>query len=253
MSPAAARKRPRPKRGRKDRERQRAWLWPLLLLLLAMLTAFLAVSCGKQSGAVAEVPRSTQRRARLESGSVRETAYITDRLGWLEENRGPAEAGLRYFYRQSGVQPHLYLRGAQPSAGSVDRDSMNGYAAALYGSLFSDEGHLLIFLEEEERSGSLRWGFAWGKQAAAVLDPEAQEILRAYWDILLADSAELADGQKAAAIEEALKRSADNIMMVQNTGGWIWFLGILLGGILLLGAWEFRKNWVRLKTEDKNP
>ena len=248
MSPAAARKRPRPKRkGRKDRERQRAWLWPLLLLLLAMLTALLAVSCGKQNGTVSSVPRSTQHRAKLESGSVRETAYITDRLGWLEENQGKAEAGLRYFYQKTGVQPHLYLRSSQQSAGSVDRDSMNGYASALYGSLFSDERHLLIFLEEEERSGSLRWGFAWGKQAAAVLDPEAQEILGAYWDILLEDSAELADGQKTAAIEEALKRSADNIMMVRNTNGWLWILGILLGGILLLGAWEFRKNWIRYK------
>ena len=34
----------------------------------------------------------------------------------------------------------------------------------------------------------------------------------------------------------------------RTVGRWQWALA--LG---LLGAWEFRKNWIRLKTEDKNP
>lgn len=243
--------RPGPGKGKK-REQQRAWLWVLLFLTCGILTAVLALSLGQQSGASAAVPRSAQRRSRLETGSVRESSYVTDRLGWLEENRRQAESGLKYFYDKTGVQPHIYLRNAQNQGAGDSRENMDSYSSALYGSLFSDERHLLIVVEEQENGSLLRVGLAPGRQAQSVMDPEALEILLAYWNILLEDSQDLAGGQKASAIGETLKKTADNIMRVRNSGSWIWLLGILIGGILLIGAWEFRKNWMRLKSEENS-
>lgn len=218
-----------------------------------MLTAVLAVSCGRQNGAVSAVPQSTQRRSKLDSGGGRVSSYVTDRVGWLEENRALAEAGLSYFFDKTGVQPHIYLRQTQNREAGSGQAEWDSYAEALYGSLFSDERHLLVLVEEQETAGDsqgLRYGLAWGKQAAAVMDQEAREILDAYWAVFLADSGELADGQKASALAEVFQRTADNIMMVKKTGGWIWALGILVGGILLLAAWEFQKNWKKLKIEE---
>lgn len=239
------------RRMEKKREQQRAWLWVLLLFVCAVLTALLALSLGRQSDASAVVPRSAQRRSPLEGGGA-ETLYVTDRVGWLEENRGQAEAGLRYFYEKTGVQPHIYVRGAQNPGISSPRENLDNYGAALYGSLFNDEAHLLIIVEEKENGSILQAGFAPGKQALSVMDQEAMDILRAYWKTLLEDSRNLAEGQKAAAIGEVLEKTADNIMMVKNTGGWLFMLALLTGGILLLAVLEFRRNWMRIKSETQN-
>ena len=172
---------------------------------------------------------------------------MTDRIGWLEENRDRAEPGLKYFYDKTGVQPHIYLRSTQ--SGGENRESMNSYAEALYGSLFGDERHLLLLVEETD--GRLFYGMAVGKLADAVMDQEAREILEDYWDILLEDSENLGGGQRAAAMGEALERTAANIMMVKQTGGWIWMLVLLVTGILLLAGLEYRKNWKRIQAEEE--
>lgn len=243
-SAEAVRRKKRP--VRRDKDHQPAWLWLVLLFVLAALTAAWASSCGKRQAALSEVPLSTETRTRLESGTApRDAASFTDRAGWLEENRKQAEKGLSYFYEKTGVQPYIYLRTAAGD-GAADRTEMDGYAQALYASLFSDETHLLILLEEQPDSEpSVRTGFAAGRTAASVMDGEALDILAAYFRVGFAAGEGLTSPQKAAAAGEALQRTADNIMGIRNTSSWVIALIVLLVLLLLLAVRDFRRGWVR--------
>lgn len=51
-----------------------------------------------------EITKSSVDRQSLPAGSVNETEYYTDELGWIN-NQTKMEDGLKYFYRKTGVQP----------------------------------------------------------------------------------------------------------------------------------------------------
>ena len=240
-------------RVRRNKDHQPAWLWLVLLFVLAALTAAWASSCGRRQTAFSEVPLTAEHRTRLELPPMRETAYFTDRVGWLEENGKQVEKDLRYFYEKTGVQPHVYLRGASGER-STDRGEMDGYARALYGSLFTDESHLLILAEEQtDAAEPPRIGFAAGRAAASVMDEEALSILEAYWRIGFSAGEELTPSRKAAAAGDALRRTADNIMGVEHRSGWVIALIVLVSLLLLLAAREFQRNWNRLNKKEEKP
>lgn len=249
MSAETARRKKR--RDREGRDRQPAWLWIVILFALASLTAAWASSCGRRQASYADVPLTAEHRTRLELASLRETPYFTDRVGWLEANRKQAEKGLRYFYEKTGVQPHLYVRSVMGYR-TADRAEMDGYAQALYGSLFSDEGHLLILADEQpDREEPFLVGFAAGRMASSVMDEEALSILEAYWKAGFAEGESLTAPQKAAAAGDVLRRTADNIMGVENSSGWVIALIVLVSLLLLLAARDFLRNWNRLKKKEE--
>ncbi|MBO4839299.1 MAG: hypothetical protein J5493_08045 [Lachnospiraceae bacterium] len=248
-SAEAVRRKKRP--VRRDKDHQPAWLWLVLLFVLTALTAAWASSCGRQQAAYADVPLTEEHRTRLETASLRDTSYFTDRSGWLEANRKQAEKGLRYFYEKTGVQPHVYVRSVMGDR-TADRAEMDSYARSLYGSLFGDEAHLLILVDEQpDREEPFLVGFAAGRLAASVMDEEALSILEAYWKIGFAAGEGLTAPQKAAAAGDALRRTADNIMGVHNSSGWVIALIVLLVLLLLLAARDFLRNWNRLKKKEE--
>lgn len=115
---------------------------------------------------------STVEREPLPSGSVNETGYYTDNLGWIQ-NSTKLTSGMKKFYQETGVQPYLYLASQKEidAAGGLEK-----LANGLYDELFTDEAHFLFTYSEDENYEWEMW-FVTGTQATSVIDSEAEEII----------------------------------------------------------------------------
>lgn len=133
-----------------------------------------------QSGsAPTGITKSTVIREPLPKGSVTETDYFADNLGWVE-NQTTLLSGMKEFYVETGVQPYLYLTDNIDGIDYPTEDEMDQFANSLYDKLFSDEAHiLLVFMEYD--SQYYTW-YVCGVQAKTVLDAEATDILLDYID-----------------------------------------------------------------------
>ncbi len=145
-----------------------------ICIILVMLMLFFVVIGGASNG---EIQKSTYQREKLPASAVTETAYYTDEGGWFS-NRSELESGMKAFYRETGVQPYLYLL---PNGTTTSTTELTAYAEELYPQLFSDEGHfLLVFCDDDY--GSYNCGYVVGSQAKTVMDDEAVAILADYLD-----------------------------------------------------------------------
>ena len=140
----------------------------IVLLFVAALWLFLPSN---------EVRKSTYAREALPASAVVETGYYTDEAGWFSD-RKELESGMKAFYRETGVQPYLYLL---PNGMTTSTTELTGFAETLYPQLFEDEGHfLLVFCDDGY--GSYNCGYVVGSQAKTVMDDEAIAILADYLD-----------------------------------------------------------------------
>lgn len=145
------------------------------IIIMALVIILAAIP----SSASGSVTRSTVKREPLPRGSVVETGYYTDELGWIG-NKTTLTAGMKNFYDKTGVQPHLYITDTINGTHNPSDIDLDNFAYDAYDSLFSDEAHLLlIFFEYDNR---YRTWYLCGSQAKAVLDDEAVDILLDYID-----------------------------------------------------------------------
>ena len=162
--------------GNKKNGGKRGGNGAILAIFCVLLVAFIIISV-MMSSSGGSVQKSTYEREKLPASVVTETGYYTDEGGWFS-NRNQLESGMRDFYRETGVQPYLYLL---PNGTSTSVSELTGMAEKLYGELFQDEGHfLLVFCDDN--NGGYNCGYAVGSQAKAVMDDEAVAILADYLD-----------------------------------------------------------------------
>lgn len=145
-----------------------------LLILLVLLAVAVMLTNGNNG-----VSSSTVQREPLPAGSVAETGYYTDTLGWIT-NASELTRGMRQFYEETGVQPHLYLFDNVNGNYHPTADDVEPFAYALYDELFEDEAHLLVLFWEYD--GQHRVWYLTGTQAKSVVDDEAADILLDYID-----------------------------------------------------------------------
>ena len=130
-------------------------------------------------GGGGSVAASTVEREPLPAGSVEETGYYTDELGWIVHSSALTE-GMESFYRETGVQPYLYLTDSVDGSSGVSLSELTDYSARLYGELFTDEAHFLVVFFES--GGVYQVGYTVGAQAKSILDDEAMRIFADYLD-----------------------------------------------------------------------
>lgn len=119
--------------------------------------------------------RDKVERTPLAAGSVQETNYYTDELGWIDDQAAMI-AGLERFYQATGAQPYVYITDQIGGGAYASDQEIMDFAEAEYDQLFTDEAHvLLIFYEKDE---AYRTYCLAGIQATnAVMDDEARAIL----------------------------------------------------------------------------
>lgn len=217
----------------------------IIMAVLAFIFFFL-FNAGSGGSSVAP---STREREPLPTGSVNETAYFTDDAGWIT-NDAQLIDGLRHFYEETGVQPHLYITDEINGSQTASMDQVETFSNAKYDELFTDEGHLLFVFYEGIPNQYITY-YVTGTQAKQVIDAEAGTILLDFIDRNYYDN-NLTDEQF---FSNSFKDAADRIMEV-TTSPWIPVLIILgitgLAGILFIW-WRKRKEQEAIeakRTED---
>lgn len=212
---------------------------PIMVIAFVIL-AIALISVFSAPGGGSGVTPSTIEREPLPPGSVVETGYYTDELGWIR-NGTQLTAGMKNFYQQTGVQPYLYLTDNINGSPTPSSDEVEEFAFALYDELFVDEAHLLlIFLEYQEQYST--W-YVTGTQANSVIDTEAADILLDYIDRYYHYD-NLSDEEF---FSKSFNDAGERIMTV-TTSPWIPVLivaGIIV--ILLIGFF-----WWKKRKEQKN-
>ena len=187
------------------------------------------------NGGSGSITTSTVEREPLPSGSVNETDYYTDNLDWIGNHTRMVD-GLRHFYNETGVQPHVYITGDIDGNTSPSMDEVEAYANNLYDELFTDEAHLLlVFLEP--RPNDYTTYYVVGSQARSVIDREAGDILLDYLDRYYADG-NLTDEEY---FSNSFRDAADRIMEV-TTSPWIPVLSIFGLVVLIYVLYKWWKS-----------
>ncbi|HOC06000.1 MAG: hypothetical protein ACOX21_08700 [Bacillota bacterium] len=150
----------------------------VIIILVFVFSSFQGCQGQPDSG---HITPSTIKREPLPKGSVVETGYYTDNLYWIR-NKTALTSGMRNFYKETGVQPYLYITGDINGETYPSESEVNDFAFALYDDLFSDEAHLLVIFFEPPMGDYYSTWYVVGTQAKAVLDDEAMDILLDYID-----------------------------------------------------------------------
>lgn len=215
----------------------------IVIVLVILLFAFIVISSifgsmNKVDGG--NITISTVERVALPPGSVNETGYYTDNLGWIN-NETKLVSGLKHFYKETGVQPYLYLTDTINGSHSPTESELESFANSLYDELFTDEAHLLlVFFEYDNRY--MDWYIA-GTQAKSVIDREAADILLDYIDRYYYES-NLSDEEF---FSKSFKDAADRIMTVTRSP---WITVYVVIGIAVLLIVLF--TWWKKSKEQKN-
>ncbi len=215
-------------------------IFPILLFMFIMFSLFSSVGNfmggGGGTGSTNITP-STEEREPLPSGAVTETEYYTDELNWIGNHTQMVD-GLRYFYNETGVQPHVHITDNINGSANPSTDDIETYANDLYDTLFEDEAHLLLVFFEPSPNNYMTY-YVTGSQARSVIDAEAGDILLDYLDRNYANTG-FTDEEY---FSQSFREAADRIMEV-TTSPWIPVLIIfgVLAGLYLLFKWWSKKQ-----------
>lgn len=213
----------------------------MLAIIAALLFSFNTGSSSSGASGNNDITKSTVVRDPLPKGSVDETEYFTDTIGWIG-NRTELLGGMKYFYQKTGVQPYLYLTDNINGSTTPSMAELETFANDLYDKLFTDEAHLLLVFFEHDPSAYMDY-YVTGTQAKTVIDTEAGDVLLDYIDKYYY-SDNLTDEEF---FSNVFRDSADRIMTVTRSP-WISVLTVL--GVLLLLSLSYM--WWRHAKKQKN-
>lgn len=220
----------------------------IILLIVLILVLIIGAYIASTIGGFTEITKSTVARQPLPAGSVNETEYYTDELGWIN-NQTKMEEGLKYFYQKTGVQPYVVIIDKVNGSHNPTESELDSYANALYDQLFADEAHLLFVFYEYDEFYMDR--YVAGTQAKTVIDREAADILLDYIDRNYYDS-NLTDEEF---FSNSFRDAADRIMTVTRSP-WIAAMttigivfAVVILAILLFVWWRHAKNQKNLEAK----
>jgi len=215
--------------------------WLVIFILVG--TVITAISQAIQ-GEGSNITASTAAREALPAGAANETDYYTDEVDWIG-NKTKLTAGMKNFYRKTGVQPYLYLTDEINGSHNPTDAEAEAFANSVYDTLFTDEAHfLLIFFEYGDQ---YHMWYVTGSQAKTVMDDEAADILMDYVELYYYDQS-LTDEE---VFSKAFDRTGERIMEVTRSP-WHRVMIVLLGVIALgigFAWWMKRKKQKNLEHE----
>lgn len=194
---------------------------------------FLPILAGGGSGG--SITRSTVEREPLDATRVITTGYYEDNMGWVESG-SRLERGMKHFFKETGVQPFLYLTETVDGDAYPSDAEMDAFASALYDELFEDEAHLLVVFQEYDSNGEyLVWTVA-GKEAKVVVDNEALDMLYDYIDSYYTSELDTSDY-----FSTVFEKTADRMMTVTKSPLPTMFIMLGVVALAILGFFWWKK------------
>lgn len=154
-----------------------------LMVGMFLLFMFFTIVASLLNNATSSIPENTTNREKLELGYGYTNNTLTDEIGWIK-NPGQLNRNLKDFYDATGIVPYIALvyRPEIPAGSPSQYD----YAEQWYTDNLTHEGYMLLMYfstgQEESAGVDGECVLICGKQAAAVMDEEAQSIFWAYLD-----------------------------------------------------------------------
>lgn len=212
-----------------------------VIVVVFVTVIFALLSFGGDSG----VAKSTVAREPLPSGAVTETDYYTDEPGWIS-NKSALTSGMKAFYKQTGVQPYLYIAQTVDGTAYPSSQAMESRAQTLYDDLFTDEAHFLLVFCDNGNDG-YTCGYSVGAQAKTVMDDEAVGILADYLDrYYFSDN--MSDEEF---FSTTFEKTADRIMSVTRSPWPTVLIVVVVAAAVIVVIVLLYKWWKRAK-EQKN-
>ena len=211
-------------------------LLSVLMVIFMLIIIFSFVSAAFNGSGSSSVAPSTVERKPLPAGSVNETGYYTDELGWIVDS-GALTKGMKAFYQETGIQPYLYITDSVDGSHDISVQALSDYSAKLYDQMFTDEAHFLVVFCEYDSEYHV--GYTMGAQAKSVLDDEALGIFRDYLDRYYYE-----DISEEEFFSRTFADTGERIMTITKSP---WPVVLLVFGLVLLVAvlffwWKKRKE-----------
>lgn len=179
----------------------------LIITIIFISYASHMLGLGGETG----ITKSTVAREKLDAQYVTTTDYYRDDAGWISSS-SKLQSGLKYFYKETGVQPFLYITETVDGITHPSDSQMESFANALYDKLFTDEGHVLVVFQEYNSDSRYFCYAVAGKMAKTVFDSEARSILFDYIDHYY-----YSDLNEDEFFSTAFEKTADRMMTVTKS------------------------------------
>lgn len=168
---------PYPTRQPRVRRRSPFSIFLYVLLFIILWSTILSLLAGGNSS----IPKSSYNREKINTGVAFQNDCIVDEIGWFD-NIPKVERRIRYFYKETGVQPYIVLHRYDSSL-TTDTEK-EAYAKKYYADNIKNEGtFLFMYFAEQDTDNDVGYMcYVNGKQVTSVMDSEAVEIFWAYVD-----------------------------------------------------------------------
>ena len=205
---------------------------PLIIILAVFLLIF-AFSGSGSSNDYDGITQSTIDRTPLDASACEEYgSYYTDELGWFG-NGSELESGMKKFYKETGVQPYLYLTDTVDGTHAPSDQQMKDTCEGIYTDLFSDDGHLvLLFRQDDDAYDDYQMWVTTGSRAKYVIDTEACNILMDYIEMYYHDDSVSEEGVFGKAFDKAADRIMNNSSA--KSGVSLFSIVLILAAIVLV-------------------
>ena len=220
----------------------------ILMSVISLLNNWSPIG-GDPPAQVADIAQSTRVRDRLPAGHVNDVGPMyTDNLGWIG-NSEQMLSGLRSFFEQTGVRPHVYITDEISGNNNPSFLEVDEYASRLYDDLFSDEGHLLlIFVDQGEWPRRPILHALPGDAARLVMDNEALGILLDFVEFYNSQFFLAHHVGEEQIFSNAFEQAAERIMFRPPDNRAIWITFIIVAGVVLV-VLIFYNFWKRKQVQ----
>jgi hypothetical protein len=170
------------------------------------------------------VQQSTIERKPLTGVAIVQTGYYTDELDWITRD-GPLVSGMAEFKQKTGVQPYVWITDNLDGNNYPTNQEFTDWSNAKYDELFEDEAHLFwLFFEHD---GEYVFWYSLGMQAQTVMDDEALDIVRDYFERYY-----YSDLEEPEMIGTAFSEAADRMMSVTTP----WYSPVLIVALVIVAV-----------------